>query len=623
MIKNIIKILRLLLPVIFLSRFASAQLPAVDRVCPPSWWTGMQNPRVQLLIHGREVGNATIALQYPGVKLEKVHYVENKDYVFADLVISSAARPGKMNLRFTWKDGHSFTYGYELKAKDREDGKTRTLGVNSSDFIYLLMPDRFSNGDAGNDRIPGLLDQTLNRDSMYYRHGGDLQGIINHLDYFKRLGVTTIWLTPVLTNDEAKASYHGYAFTDHYEVDPRLGTNEKYAELVKAAHAKGLKVIYDIVLNHTGEQHWSVKDLPMKDWLNEWPKYTNTSFKESPLMDPHAAAIDKKITSDGWFTRSMPDLNQRNPYLAHYLIENAIWWAEYAGFDGFRIDTYIYCDLDFMNRWNEAILREFPKMGIFGEVWVHGVTNEAYFARNNFQVPFKSNLPGVTDFQLAFALPDALNEPFGWTGGVNKLYQALAKDFVYRDPMKNVVFFDNHDMSRIYSVLGENFDKYKSAFAWLLTTRGIPEMYYGDEILMKNFSSPDGLVREDFPGGWPGDKTDKFISSGRTPKENEAFDYVSTLARYREKSTALQTGKLMQYAPENGNYVYFRYDKNSTVMIIMNTNDTARNIPTARFSERMQGFNKARNVITGGILHDLSTLSVPGKSTLVLELMKK
>lgn len=624
--KFIILLLFIFIPVLLFAQqhkgISNETNPAIfDHVNPPNWWTGMKDHFLQILFHGKDIGNAQVTLSYPGVQLLKVHRVENKDYLFIDLNISSEAKAGNISFRFTFSGKKAITYKYSLERKNPGDGMTRAMGVSSRDFIYLLMPDRFSDGDISNDRVAGMLDQSLNRESMYDRHGGDIQGVINHLDYFNRLGITALWLNPVIKNNEPHASYHGYAFTDNYKIDPRLGTNELYKQFVKDAHAHHLKIVQDVVLNHVGDKHWILQDMPMKDWLNEWPTYTQTSYRESPLFDPYAAESDIKKMSDGWFVPSMPDLNQRNPFVANYLIENAIWWVEYAGIDAYRVDTYIYCDLNFLNHFNAALLKEFPHLFIYGETWVHGVTAQAYFARNKFDIPWKSNLPGVEDFQLNFAIKDAFMQPPGWTDGINKLYLTLAKDFVYQDPMDNVIFLDNHDMTRFLSTVNDNIAKFKSGFAWLLTTRGIPQMYYGDEILMKGIDNPDGKVRQDFPGGWPGDQQDAFLASGRTAAENNMFNYVSTLAHYRMHSAALKTGKMMQYVPENNIYVYFRYDPKSTVMVIMNANDKNETLDTKRFVQRMQGFTRAKNIITGEYLTDIAQIEILPDQTLVLELM--
>ncbi|HEU4632808.1 MAG TPA: cyclomaltodextrinase C-terminal domain-containing protein, partial [Flavisolibacter sp.] len=351
--------------------------------------------------------------------------------------------------------------------------------------------------------------------------------------------------------------------------------------------------------------------------------YTQTSYKDQPLFDPHASASDKKVMSDGWFVPQMPDINQNNPFFATFLIQHAIWSTEEYGLDGWRIDTYAYNDLDFMNRCNKALLDEYPQLHMFGETWVHGVINQAYFTENTFNVPFKSNLPAVTDFQThLYGILPALKEPFGWTEGVNKLYTTLAQDFVYKDPMKNVNFLDNHDKTRFFSEIGEDFDKYKMGIAWLLTTRGIPQLYYGTEILMKGVSNPDGWVRLDFPGGWPEDKQNKFEASGRTARENEAFNYVRTIANFRKNSTALKTGKLMQYVPEDWTYTYFRFNNSQTVMVVMNTSSDEKTIDPQRFSERIKGFSKAKNIINSANADLNVKWKVPGKTVWVMELIK-
>ena len=441
------------------------------------------------------------------------------------------------------------------------------------------MPDRFSNGDISNDKIAGLKDQSLNRDSMYHRHGGDLQGVINHLDYLKDLGVTTVWMTPVLLNDMPNRTEHGYAITNHYKVDPRIGGNEMYKKLSDAIHLKGMKLIQDAVYNHVGSQHFTVLDKPMKNWLHEWPNFTQTTYKDQVLFDPYAAASQTKKMSDGWFVKDMPDLNQQNPFVANYLIQNALWSVEEFDVDGWRIDTYIYNDLPFMNKCNKALTDEYPAITMFGETWVHGVVNQSYFCENNIEAKFKSNLPNTTDFQMLFyGIQPALNEKPSWTDGVTKLYNTAAQDIMYKNPMGEVIFLGNHDISRFFSVVNENIAKYKMALGWLLTYRGIPQLYYGDEILMKGNSNPDGLVRSDFLGGWANDNMNKFTEQGRTDSENIVFNYVKTLANFRKQSTVLKTGKMMQYLPENDVYTYFRYDDKETIICVMNVGDAEREI---------------------------------------------
>jgi neopullulanase len=558
--------------------------------------------KVQIMIHGNDIGNGdAYTINYPGVKLEKVNKVENKNYVFLDINISPITKPGMLKIKVKEKQS-SFDIDFELKKRRAGNGTAFAQGVTSKDFIYLIMPDRFSNGDTTNDRIPGMRDQSLDRDSVYARHGGDLKGIDNHLDYLKSLGVTTLWLNPVIVNDMPNRTEHGYAFTDHYTIDPRIGGEKMYQKLIDDVHSKNMKIIQDAVYNHVGSYHFTVLDPPMKSWLHQWPTYTNTTFKDQVLFDPYASAVEKKKMSDGWFARSMPDLNQNNPYVANFLIQHALWTVEEFGIDGWRIDTYAYNDLDFMNRCNKALMDEYPQITMFGETWVHGVINQSYFVQNKFNISYKSNLQAPTDFQTLWAITDAMTKDFGWTDGINEMYTTLAQDFVYKDPMRNVIFLDNHDLSRFYSVVVEDEMKYKAALAWLFTCRGIPELYYGDEVGMTGFTSPnDGYVRKDFPGGWANDSSNKFTVAGRTAKEEDIWKYIATLANFRKNSSAITTGKMMQYAPEKGEYVFFRYDSKQTIMTVLNTAKEKINIEVKNYIERINGFTKMKNGITGEV----------------------
>ena len=624
--------IRLLLLFLLLPLLATAQTITIDRVNPTNWWVGMKNPNVQLLLHGPGAGTLAYTVNYPGVKLVKTSTVENPNYAFLDLTIAPTARPGKV--QFVGKKGtQTLSQSWELKARDNA---LKGQGVTAADFIYLAMPDRFANGDPSNDKFADLRDPNMDRANPFFRHGGDLAGAAQRIPYLKDLGVTAVWFTPLTENNQPltneggtmRASYHGYGFTDQYTIDKRFGGNAAYKTYVQQAHAAGLKVVQDAVYNHVGNTHWILQDLPTKSWLHQWPSYTNTSYKQQPITDPHAAQIDKRVTLDGWFVPFLPDLNQQNPYVANYLIENAIWCVENFGIDAWRIDTYMYNDQPFMNRCNATLLAEYPRIHIFGESSVTNVIDQAYYTRNKINFPFKSNQPGGLDFVLESALLAGLKEvgtpaATGWDGGPQHVYQALAQDAVYQDPTKLVTFLDNHDHNRFLSEIGDDLDKYKMGLTWLLTTRGIPSMYYGTEILMKNFKDPtDAEVRRDFPGGWPGDKEDKFTAAGRTARENEAFDFVQKLATYRRDHPVLHTGKLMQYLPENGLYVYFRYDASGTVMVASNTTDKAATLPTARFAERMAGFTKARNVLTGENLGSLATLQLTAKTAVVLELLK-
>jgi len=588
---------------------------------PTNWWIGMRHNSVQILVRGNSDNYNTqeVSIRYDGVQLKKIHRLENKRYYALDVVIEPDAKPGIVKIKI----GNTIL-DWPIKAKNESsNGKTYAQGATSKDLMYLIMPDRFSNGDLKNDKVPGMRDQSLNRDTVYMRHGGDLQGIINHLDYFNQLGVTALWLNPVLENDMKDRTEHGYAFTDHYTIDPRLGGNAAYKKLVDEAHKKGLKIIQDAVYNHVGIEHWCVTDPPMKDWLHQWPGFTQTSYKDQVLMDPYASEIDKKIMSDGWFVTAMPDLNQNNPYVAHFLIQHAIWCVEEFGIDGWRIDTYAYNDLQFMNTCNSALMTEYPRISIFGETWVHGVPNQSYFAQNNYNIAYKSNMPGVTDFQLLWGINDVMTKPFGWTDGVNKLYSTIAQDFVYKNPYNNVIFLDNHDLSRAYSVYKEDLKKYKIALAWLLTCRGIPQLYYGNEVLMAGNTQPnDGYVRKDFPGGWIGDKENKFTKEGRDSKENEVWDLISTLANYRKTSKALTTGKMTQFAPQDGVYTYFRYEGDETILCIMNTMDSEKEIKMERFDERTRSYSRAVSILEKYELGLKDTWKIPAWTMWVMKLEK-
>ncbi len=580
----------------------TAQKPVkntVTRIDPAFWWAGMKNPNLELLVYHPEIGGAEVSLNYPGVRLAQVEPAKNKDFLYLKLVIDAGVQPGTFPI--TFKLGKkNLEYYYELKAR-RSAESASSRGVRPSDFIYLIMPDRFSNGDPSNDIVKGTREPSINRDSMYWRHGGDLQGVINKLDYLNDLGITAIWLNPVHENNQPKYSYHGYAITDHYRIDSRLGNNELYQKFSEEAHRKGMKVVMDIVPNHIGDEHWLFKNLPDSNWVNWWPKFTRTNYRAPLLLDPYASQKELDLFARGWFDTHMPDLNQRDPHLAKYLTQSYIWWAEYAGVDDFRIDTYSYPDQEYMAQMAADILLEYPGMNMFGEIWEHSVPIQSFFATQfKNRGSFDSKLPAVLDFQIYKAINEALTKPFNWTDGVSAIYYTLAEDLLYKHPQRNVTFLDNHDLSRFYSVIGEDIRKFKMGIGFLLTMRGIPSMYYGTEVLMTGISNPDGWVRMDFKGGWPGDKQDKFQPSGRSAAEQDAFSFTRTIANWRKKTTAVQNGKLMQFIPEKGVYVYFRYDANSTVMVVMNTNDKKENLGSAaRFDEMLNGKRSGKDVLSG------------------------
>jgi glycosidase len=604
---------------IFICNILNAQ--AVE-FYPSNWFVQMKSKQVQVLIRAsnENFSNATLKIQYPGVQLQKVHHFSNGHYIAVDLVIEETAKPGNVNIIIE-SDGKKINANWPLKARRKGLGKNFAQGLNTSDLVYFLMPDRFSNGDPSNDKIPGLKDQGLNRDSIFIRHGGDLQGVTNHINYLQQLGVTTLWMTPVVENDMPDRTEHGYAATNNYKIEKRFGGDNAYLNLSDSLHKKGMKLVQDIVYNHFGRFHFLVQDAPSKDWLHQWPSYTQTHYREQVLFDPYHSKSDEEKMINGWFTTEMPDVNHENIFVEKYLTQNAIWSVETFGIDAFRVDTYKYCNVEVMNRINKSLLDEYPKIFTFGECWVDGVSSQAYFVENNLNTPFKSNLIATSDFSLLFGgiLP-ALNESNSWNNGVIKLYSTLAQDFLYKKASNNVIFLDNHDMTRIHSTLGESIPKTKMAYTWLYTCRGIPQLYYGSEILMKGISNPDGWVRLDFPGGWEGDTKNAFTENGLSEKELSFLNYIKLLGNYRKNSSALKTGSFMQYLPDNGLYVYFRYDKSQTVMCVMNTDTMERKVSLSNFQERTAGFKGGKNIENGNTIG--STFTIPSMTMQVIELTK-
>jgi len=598
---------------------SAAAIAQSVEVYPTHWWVGMKLNNIQLMLHQKNISLQEIKMkEYPGVSWQGSAKLDNPNYLFINIAIDETAKPG--NIEFYSVDAKSkkskTVLSYSLKERRKGNGTAYAQGVRSSDFIYFLMPDRFSNGDTSNDHIAGMKDQSLNRDSIFLRHGGDMKGIINHLDYLQSLGATALWMTPVLENDMPDRTEHGYAFTNHYKIEPRLGGEAAYHQLSDELHKRGMKLIQDAVYNHVGLYHFLVQDAPDKTWLHQWPKFTQPNYKEQVFFDPYAAEKDKKQMADGWFTNQMPDLNQGNPFVADFLIQHAIWCVEEFGVDAWRIDTYKYIDLEFMNRCNKALTDEYPNITMFGEAWGEGVVNQAYFVRNNINTSYKSNLTGALDFEFLFSgIQPALTQA-PW--GVSKLYQTTSLDFLYQHPMDNVIFLDNHDMSRFFSQVNEDVAKQKIGLSWLFTMRGIPQMYYGTEIIMKGISNPDGWVRLDFPGGWSGDQKNAFTGAGLTADESSVQSLVKKLGNFRKTSSALTAGKMMQYVPNNGLYIYFRYDEKQTIMCVMNTGEKEQPVSFADYTERTNGFTAATDVVSGQSYGN--SFSVPAKQMLVLEL---
>ncbi len=612
---------KLLLFFIFISSLLTAKDININRVDPPFWWTGMKNHHLQLLIHGNHIAETSPVIDYPGVKLDSVVHVQSSNYLFLNLTITETALPGTVNINFLKGKKHVVTLPYQLKPRDKSLGNHK--GFDASDIIYLLMPDRFANGDTTNDNVKGMLEKA-DRKNPDGRHGGDIKGIEQHLDYIAGLGATAVWINPLMENNMPAYSYHGYAMTDFYKVDPRFGSNNDYKKMVREAHKKGLKIIQDMVFNHCGTNYFWKDDLPTPDWYNTWPKFTRSNYRGGVVTDPHASKSDYHKMVAGWFDTSMADLNQDNELVANYLIQNSIWWIENAGLDGIRQDTYPYPYKDFMAKWMLRILEEYPDFKVVGEAWLSYPVSVAYWMENdrNFD-GYHSHLTNVFDFPLMYAISKAFNEKEGWTTGTSELYEVVSQDFVYSHPENLVLFADNHDGDRFFSKVGEDLRKFKLAMAFLMTTRGIPQIYYGTEILMTGFEhNGHGDIRKDFPGGWSGDSTNAFTKQGRTPQQNEAFNFLKRLMNWRDGKEVIHTGKLTHYIPEEGVYVYFRYNNTESVMVLLNNTEKEKTVDCSRFKENLKGYTKGRTVMGKKAVNNLNLITIPAKSPLIIELEK-
>jgi len=606
---------------LFATLTVSAKGIEINRVDPPYWWTGMKNHHLQLMVHGNRIAESSPVVNYPGVKLESVLHVQSPNYLFLNLIIETDAQPGTVTINFMKGKKPVVSLPYELKQRDASLGSHE--GFDASDVIYLLMPDRFANGDTTNDDVAGMLEKA-DRNNPNGRHGGDIKGIEDHLDYLTDLDVTAVWINPLLENNQPAYSYHGYAMTDFYKVDPRFGSNNDYKNLISEAHQKGLKVIQDMVFNHCGTNYFWKDDLPTNDWYNQWPEFTRSNYRGGVVTDPHASKSDYKKMVAGWFDTSMADLNQDNELVTNYLIQNSIWWIESTGLDGIRQDTYPYPYKDFMAKWMLRVLEEYPDFNVVGEAWLSYPVSVAYWMENdrNFD-GYHSHLTNVFDFPLMYAISKAFNEQEGWSTGTAELYEIISQDFVYSHPENLVLFADNHDGDRFYSKMGEDIRKFKLAMAFLMTTRGIPQVYYGTEILMTGLEhNGHGDIRKDFPGGWPGDTRDAFTAEGRTKAQNEAFNYLKTLMNWRKTKAVIHHGKLTHYIPQDGVYVYFRYNENESVMVLLNNTDKAKTVDGKRFKENFSGYTKGRSVMDHKIIENLQSITVPAKSPMIIELEK-
>lgn len=611
---------RIIAAMIFLAAIShSSRCQVIEHIDPPSWFTDMNNNKVQLMVYGREMASYDVKAYYPGVEVTSTLKTSNPNYLFVDLTISNATRPGDVRLVFT-RGKKQFEHLYPLMARRGSPA----AGFTAADVIYLLMPDRFANGDPSNDNIEGMSERA-DRSNPGGRHGGDLSGITANLGYIKDLGATGVWLNPFLENNQPAWSYHGYSITDFYRADPRYGTNDEFRQLVSKAHEMGLKVIMDMIFNHIGSGHWWMKDLPSPDWIHRFENFTRTNYRASAYMDPYAATSDAILMEKGWFDSSMPDLNQDNPLVETYLTQNSLWWIAYSGIDGIRMDTYPYPEKNMMSRWAERVTDEFPGFFIVGEVWYQQEALTAYWALDKKNHDgYRSNLPSLTDFPLSLATHRAFTEPDNWTDGVARLYLILSQDFIYPHPFTNVIFLDNHDLTRFFTQTGKRPDVYKLALSFILTTRGIPQFYYGTEIIMEGDKNRgDGFLRDDFPGGWPGDSKNAFTATGLTDTEREAYEFTRRLLNWRKGKDVIHSGKLKQFIPEAGLYVYFRYNDNESVMVILNNSETdPGKITQERYREAMEGFTSGYEVITGKKIGDLSSFSIPPKTAMIIELKK-
>ncbi len=577
----------------------------LERVEPLNWWIGLKDNTLQLLVKEDNIGKATVDVSYTGVTIEKVNKADSPNYLFIDLSIAENTKAGKFDIVFKFEDGSEKMHTYELmdKAKPSED----YIGFNSSDAILLITPDRFANGDESNDIVEGLNETKIDRTDDYARHGGDLRGIIDHLDYISDLGYTAVWPTPVLMNDMYRGSYHGYAITDYHKVDPRFGTLEEYVELSSKLRENGMKLIMDQVANHCGLEHWWMKDLPFKDWVNyqegfeSKEKTTYSNHRRTSNQDIYASERDNQGMTDGWFVDSMPDLNQRNPFMAKYIIQNSIWWIETLQLGGIRQDTYPYPDKAFMANWAGAIMNEYPDFSIVGEEWSYNPLLVSYWQTgNNNKDGYESNLKSPMDFPMQRAIVQALNEKESWDKGLVKMYEGLANDFIYPKPKDIMIFPDNHDMSRIFTQLNEDVANTKMALGYLLSLPRIAQVYYGTEILMNDTEKPGdhGLIRTDFPGGWKGDKVNAFTGEGLSDDQKDMQSFLKKVLNCRKSSKAIHEGKTVHFSPFMGTYTLFRILDDETVVVTLNKNEKPMTIELKRFGEVGLTGKTLRNVIT-------------------------
>lgn len=614
--KNLIAIL-----MVFLSMTVFAQ---VEKIEPPFWWAGMQHSDVQLMLYGKDIAQYEVKFSNT-IQITDVVKTENPNYLFVTINTKNIAA-GTYELQFLKDKKIVGKQSYEIKAR-RENSSARK-GFDSSDLIYLVMPDRFANGNSDNDSTDDTVEE-VNRKELSGRHGGDIQGIINHLDYLDELGVTALWSTPLLEDNEPIYSYHTYAQSDYYKIDPRYGSNDDYKRLASEMHKRDMKLIMDYVTNHWGSKHWMIQDLPTKDWIHYWDSGVNgfqrSSYRMTTQFDSNASEADKEACMNGWFDTTMPDINQKNPLVLNYLIQNAIWWVEFADLDGFRVDTYSYNDKEGIAKWTKAIMDEYPNFNIAGEVWMHNQAQMAYWQRDSKIGAidnYNSHLPTVMDFTLHDALMVMFAEDEqGWDKGMLRAYENFANDFLYPDINNILVFAGNHDTNRINEIYKADLNTYKMIMTMIATVRGIPQVYYGDELGMggnKDLKG-DGDIRHDFPGGWKGDPINAFTAEGRTPGQTGFFEFSKKIFNWRKSKSAIHTGKTMQFVPENNVYVYFRYTDDERVMVVINNNPKAQTLKLNRFKEMIITHKSGRDIISEQQISLENTLQVAGKTAMIIE----
>ncbi len=586
-----------LFTIFFLILFNLHSTSQIDKVHPPNWWIGHKNPNLQLLIKAEKINDYEVNINYPGVKITNIHNADSPNYIFLDLEISDKAKEGSFIITFT-KENKTLSYSYKLRKKRSLEDQSN--GFDSSDAIYLITPDRFANGNYENDIIDFLKERKIDRANNYARHGGDLKGIFENISYIKNMGFTSLWLNPVLINDMKEGSYHGYATTDYYSVDPRFGSMKEYIELSLELKKNNIKLIKDIIVNHCGLYHWWMDDLPFKDWLNFQENYLKSNDKtiekntvysnhrRTTIQDIYTSKSDYRGMLDGWFVPTMPDLNQKNKFLANYLIQNSLWWIETLNLSGIRQDTYPYAEKEFMSEWAGRIMSEYPKFNIVGEEWSYNPIRIAYWQDgNNNKDGYKSNLKSTMDFAMQKAIQEGILEEEAWNTGLIKIYENLANDFYYSNPESLLIFNDNHDMSRIHTQMKKDITKTKMAIGLMLVLPRIPQLLYGTEILMEDSSNPGdhGLIRSDFPGGWDNDKINAFSKQNLTDDQIEMQEYLKVLLNFRKKSKAIHIGNTIHFAPKNGVYLLQRRFNDEIVIFIINKNKNDVRLSNDRFSE--------------------------------------